>query len=111
MDRIDSFLLLAIDFICTTAAEVVSLARYILYLRELLAVVGPKGPAADGVFEEQDFTVMDPYGVKGEGQSLYYGDIICLRNPEVRVFFQMLLHFAMSYLSYIICLCLCMNVC
>eukprot|EP01084_Bolivina_argentea_P241753 405740_1 len=50
--------------------------------RELLAVIGPKGPAADGVFEEQDFTVVDPYGVKGEGQSLHYGDIICLRTPE-----------------------------
>ncbi len=56
-----------------------------LSLRELLAVIGPKGPAADGVFEEQDFTVVDPYGVKGEGQSLHYGDIICLRTPEVCV--------------------------
>ncbi len=49
-------------------------------------MVGPMGPAADGVFEEQDFTVVDPYGVKGEGRCLYYSDIICLRSPEVRVF-------------------------
>ncbi len=52
-------------------------------LRELLAVIGPKGPAADGVFQEQDFIVVDPYGVKGDGQNLRYGDIICLRTPEV----------------------------
>ncbi len=81
-------LLLDIHFLSITAV-VVPLTCYIfslsLSLRELLAVIGPKGHVADGVFEEQDFTVVDPYGVKGEGQSLHYGDIICLRTPEVCV--------------------------
>ncbi len=84
-------LLLYIHFLCIIAI-VAPLTRVYIYiyiyilsipLRELLVVIGPKGPAADGVFQEQDFIVVDPYGVKGDGQNLRYGDIICLRTPEV----------------------------
>ncbi len=72
-------------------------------------MIGPYGPAADGVFEEQDFTVVDPYGVKGEGQSLYYGDIICLQNAEVCVLLH-ILHLQCSILQHCVCFLYMVNI-